>query len=124
MNDQLNERIIVLLDYLSSVAKDDDTFARAEIPQVASEIVAWELWSGVLWIIPCIIGCYISYRLCRKGVVTLKSRGVDESFPLFVVCAVVAFFSAIGLSSNGTNILKSIVAPRLVILDYVRSVAK
>lgn len=54
MNDQLNERLVSLMDYIGSIAKDADAFARAQLPDVAREIVAWELWSGVVYGLICV----------------------------------------------------------------------
>lgn len=123
MNDQLNERLVSLMDYIGSIAKDADAFARAQLPDVAREIVAWELWSGVFLLVPAIVAVWLATFFSRKGMAVMKKNSSNaDPFPWFMGAAVLAVVGAAGTVTSGTSVIKAVVAPRLVILDYVTKV--
>lgn len=121
MNDQLNERLVSLMDYIGSVAKDADAFARAQLPDVAREIIAWELWRSVFLLAPAIAALWLAMLFFRKGKAVIKS---DDPFAWFFIAVVLAVFGTAGAITSGASAIKAVVAPRLVILDYVKEVMK
>lgn len=124
MNDQLNERLVSLMDYIGSVAKDADAFARAQLPDVAREIVAWELWSGVVYGLICIAiiaACVWVFRFALK---IMDDNHDGREIPMFIFSAIVGPVAFIFVLVNTHSIIKAVAAPRLVILDYVKGVLK
>ena len=124
MNDQLNERLVSLMDYIGSVAKDADAFARAQLPDAAREIVAWELWSGVA---RAVFGVTIAFFAVKYGYRVLRyfqrtdPKIAETPWPIAIVVFVIAaIFGACLFADSATTAIRAVVAPRLVILDYVK----
>jgi hypothetical protein len=113
------------MDYIGSVAKDADAFARAQLPDVAREIVAWELWSGVFLLVPAVVAVWLATFFYRKGMAVVKKNSRDaDPFAWFLIATILACVGAAGTVTSGTSVVKATVAPRLVILDYVKGVMK
>jgi hypothetical protein len=124
MTAQLNERLVSLMDYVGSIAKDADAFARAQLPDVAREIVAWELWSGVVYGLICVAILAACVWAFRKAMWLLNNSRECYDIPMFAISVVLGVFAFVGLMVNTNGIIKATVAPRLVVLDYVKGVVK
>jgi len=108
------------MDYIGSVAKDADAFARAQLPDVAREIVAWELWSGVVYGMICVAILAACVRAFRKAMWLVNNSRDCYEIPMFIISVGLGVFAFVGLVVNTQSIVKATVAPRLVVLDYVK----
>lgn len=98
---------------------------RAQLPDVAREIVAWELWRGVFLLVPAVVAVWLATFFYRKGMAVVKKNSRDaDPFAWFLIATILACVGAAGTVMNGTSVVKAVVAPRLVILDYVKGVVK
>lgn len=120
MNDQLNEHLVSLMDYIGSIAKDADAFARAQLPDVAREIVAWELWSSVFFCFTSVAILALCIWVFRKALRAMDDAPDGREIPMFMFSTIVGLISIIAILVNGHAAVKAAVAPRLVILDYVK----
>lgn len=123
---ELQERLIALLDYIGERAKTAEGFAMEQLPLVAREIVAWDFWSNLvgtlMGVVLLTLAAYLIILICRKAEDWLK----QVEFPVPLVASLfIAFFSACGgfgfMSTYLMPFIKAATAPRLVVIDYVRS---
>lgn len=122
---QLDARLASLLDWLETTGRSAESFVYEQAPLIAREIVAWTLWSNLVYSLLGILALVCAGVLVRIGVRmwrTEKDQNVlgmkltGLSFPAFVLVLVGAAACACHIAPT----IKAVVAPRLVILDYVR----
>lgn len=128
MNPEYESKLSALLDYIGSTAKDADGFVREQAPLVAQEIVAWKLGYG-LFIVGfgtalLVFGVFMIRAVVREA----KRPFADQREFVFVGAGIAGMFGvligSINFGCGAYDVLRATVAPRLVILDYVKSVAK
>lgn len=115
------EAIKTLMEWATQI-KDG---VSAELPKLAEEIVAFELWSSVAWIIVCLLTIRASCVLIKK---TTKRReehkATDDDGVTFMVCLVLGVLSTIMLLVNINDTIKAATAPRLVVVEKVVNMVK
>lgn len=125
------EKINAVLSYLlDSVQKVGDV-AADQLPIVAQEIALWGFWSNaityaILLLINVVLWSIIAGCLVTNG--TLFDRDCPSRKGLVaIVCAVMAFYFGIGLSSETLmakgcmrSAVKAYAAPRVYVLDWLR----
>ena len=96
-----------------------------ELPKLAAEIVAFELWSSVAWIVLGALALVLCRRALRWGIAKDKA---DPLCPLGFVTmgmscgiGVVAFVFVLHKTNDA---IKAAVAPRLVIVEKIAGVCK
>lgn len=101
-----------LADLLAYVKKGAD-FAVAQAPAVAQEIVAWELWSSVVLVCTGIVTLVTGFLAVRATMRNYDNVAAGVfgiiAFPVGFVMTVVNIYFAV----------RAIVAPRLVIIEYL-----
>lgn len=118
MNEQLREQLFKVLGSMTTAANDAANFALEQVPLVAQEVVRYQLWSGVVWLVLCIAAQVAVLKVAKY----LSNKCNDE---LAITLAV--FGSILPVIIGLINLqlaIKAAVAPRLVILDYVQELAK
>lgn len=127
-----------LLDWLKTTAERSSEFVEREWPLLANEIVAWHFWSSVtaaclfaaISLSMAAIGCVLlRYWLVRPPIDRDSSiaqdtvtEGIGVGFcSLFVAAALIGFM---GVSPNAYAAVKASVAPRVVVLEYVKGAVK
>lgn len=118
-----------LLEWLKQTAARSAEFVEREAPLVANEIVAWHFWSSIC-------GCLffalltaffvaVSYRTWEPAKREINSHGNPAPVLACIVASLAApvcFF--VGVSLNATEAIKAKVAPRVVIIQYVKGATK
>ena len=124
MNPEVSDKLAHLLDWLGNVVNDADTFARAQLPEVAREIVAWELWSSVGWgslFAIIVVACIVSVVVMLKKTSGMNTGDRMEAIGPFVVpIAVLAAISMMFVAGFANDASRAVIAPRVVIIDYIR----
>lgn len=123
MNDETQKQ---LLEWVGSAAEKGGTFLEQELPLFAHEVVAWYFWSSIF--LCCVFACIgiflvvLSYIL-HSFWAEAKDRYVQEwCVAGMLVTFIFGCFSLFGAStSNGYSAVKAYVAPRVVLLDYVKT---
>ena len=122
-----NERIDQALDFVLQTANDTKGFVLEQAPLVAREIVAWTLWSGVIQAVVCVSLLIVIGRLVRNATARERADGCggDPLDIITIVAGSLAIIFIFGAACFGIGqATKSLVAPRLVIIDTLRSAAK
>lgn len=129
--DRLNEA----LDFILQTAQDGKSFVLDQAPEVAKEIVAWEFWGSVARAAFCMAIFVIAMCVLFKAIGLVRREFGKNVFEqceglimggilATVVSAVVCFVSGAGVGVNGGLAIRAHVAPRLVVLDYVKGVVR
>ncbi len=117
MRDDMDTKLVELLDYVGQVARDADGLVRAQAPLVAQEIVAWYTWSSVL-------GMVVGVAMVVTSVVFLRRTprmSDDDSICLtMVLCSVGLVLGLFGTGHSVANLVKVSTAPRVMVLEYVK----
>ncbi len=140
MSPEMSKQISSILSWLEESARSAQGFAIEQAPLVAQEIIKWELVSSIISLsiitLVCIFLFIFSFWSIKKGkklqelkVEILKAKGVffarEEVNPYTIFGIVAGILSAIiliiGVSIETSDIVKAQTAPRLVIIDYVKS---
>lgn len=153
MTDQTtNDRLNDALDFLMRSMQETKDFTMEQAPLVAKEIVAWEFWKSSLAAVACLVAAVFALLVMRRVAVMVdrhyasvaeqarerkKSDGryslycddVDARYSgeykqLHWIGVGVAIFLCIPVVINTANAVKAAVAPRLVVLDYVKGSIK
>ncbi len=115
------EAIKTLMEWATQI-KDG---VSAELPKLAAEIVAFELWSSLGWMLVCVVTfptCIVlSMWAWSKEMFTHDHPGY---FTVYVVSLALSVLSLVGVVGNAHDALKAYVAPRLVVVEKVVKVCK
>lgn len=123
MSDEVNQRLITMLDYIGEAVKRADGFATEQIPLVVHEIIRWEIASGVCGIIFAllliVLGGWASRWCWKEGENRQSNLSDDTLFFGLIVGAISFVIGAIILPPASMQTVKALIAPRLVVLNYV-----
>jgi len=130
---QTTDRLNDALDFLLRSMQETKDFTMEQAPLVAKEIVAWEFWGGVsnavigvLLVLTSVIVIKTVYRRTAQA----WSGDSDDMVSavggviVMIVCILVVCGSSVQSVNGTTSAIKASVAPRLVVLDYVRGAIK
>lgn len=127
MNDKVNEQLADLLAFVKAGAEKTTDFAVEQAPLVAREIVAWQFWSALVTVVMAaalLVAIWtFSLRIWRKATEEDKSDS-DSVVMYWIVVLTVSLVLVIPMLLNFPTVIKSIVAPRLVVIDYIGRLAK
>lgn len=127
------EKLNSLLDWVGETTKSAQGFVLEQAPLVAQEIVAWELWASVVWVVFGAVGVACLATTARVCWVKAKNHepqdNYDDTVGGFVVAVVFSMLGTLGLffgvcAVQTVDAVKAKVAPRLVIVDYVAKAVK
>jgi cytochrome bd-type quinol oxidase subunit 1 len=124
MTTPTEQNINEAIDWLQKTGGALQDFATEQAPLYCREVVAWEFWSHTIYAAACVIGLmlcvYAAYRIISEGV----KQDAAEALPVAVVPAVASVFLACLLVGQISDAAKAHVAPRLVIVEHLRGLAK
>lgn len=130
MDTTTQDRLNALLDYVGTTVKDGDALLREQAPLVVKEIVAWEFWSSIATIgmTTAILALAIALLFfCMKKAVSDTKSDIDWSEPaaaLLITAAILGVVWLVVVPTNAMSAVKASTAPRLVVLDYLKSAVK
>lgn len=123
MSDEVNQRLVTMIDSIGEVVKRADGFASEQLPLVVNEIIRWEIASGIFGIVSAlllIVLGWLAARWCWKEGESRQSNLSDGALLCSLVVCVISFIiGAIILLPASMQTAKALTAPRLVVLDYV-----
>lgn len=115
------EAIKTLMEWATQI-KDG---VSAELPKLAAEIVAFELWSSVAWLAGCVLAIPVSVAAM---VWSSRDERRDTDHPIaflvFIGSIVVTVLSVVGVGVHSTQAIKAATAPRLVVVEKIKSICK
>lgn len=121
----LEARLASLLDFVGESAKDATSFAVEQAPLVAREIVSWHIAAhsiGALIALGVVVGlAFLAWQIVRhaKQKSPVEREGMRFFAAFLLVLATAALIFAL---VNAGLAIKGVVAPRLVIIDEIRSI--
>ena len=124
MNEELKQQLSAFLSRALDVAEKGIDAAGEQIPMLLQEIVQWQMAKGAGCLVLAIL-CVVVFAVALSNAIKRFSQanGEDKNFALGMFCVIVCVFtfcSAFPAFSNGFLFVKAIVAPRLVIIDYLK----
>lgn len=123
MDQTTTDKLNALLDFVKSGAEKTTDFAAEQAPLIAREIVAWQLWTSLVGIA---FGLVMLFVVCVCLAVCIRNKWKEE--PPVIICGIVGLILGIGvipvICVNTHKTIKATVAPRLVVIDYLKSEVK
>jgi hypothetical protein len=118
----MNEEVTkTLLEWATQIKEG----VSAEFPKLAQEIVAFELWSSIAWIVVCLVAIRGTHVLIKKANNKSESQEfTDYEGATCLLCLVVGLFCAISLLVNINDAIKAATAPRLVVVEKITRLVK
>lgn len=128
MNEELKQKLLTYLQYLENTVGKTNDFVAEQTPLLVQEYVRYSaVYHGTLVVIG--IGILLIALVCAGVMIREFKRYGEDSRPgVIAPCAISGIVSLfIGCILIGHNIdcaIKSLVAPRVLILEYVRDMLK
>lgn len=122
-----------LINWLKDAAESAGEFVQREAPLVANEIVAWHFWSSVGGIAFCSLAASLAWGVAGWFFLRWKAFGYElrdgqkgEGCGILFFALTLTGFAIFlpGLGFNGYEAIKAKVAPRVVIIEYIRGASK
>lgn len=120
----LEARLASLLDFVGESAKDATSFAVEQAPLVAQEIVRWHI---AFYAFGALVGfgVAIALALTARHLLRKAARAAYDTEAYVGIGWALAFFASVAVVFSviqaGTAV-KGIVAPRLVVIDEIKSI--
>lgn len=116
MNPTTEQNINEAIDWLQRTGGSIQDFATQQAPLYCQEVVAWELWSGIAGAVLSLIALIPGILLTRHALRDLEGEDGYMIVPgIFLILCGVAV-----LTCEGSDALKAVTAPRLVIVEHLR----
>ena len=122
MEEQVQKEVF---DWLKTAAEKGADFVSTEAPLVAAEIVGWYFWSSVFLAI--VFGLFSAAFLIAGGLCIQRAVKKDEPepwFPTGMMLGVAGLLFFVPVAVNSYFAVKAAVAPRLVIIDSLKGLAR
>jgi hypothetical protein len=120
------DKIADLLNFIAESASDTKGFVLEQAPLVAHEIVAWVFWSNLIYTIigltMVVFGVRVVMKFGRIFANGFKERPNDfpvEIFPMIGGFALI-LVASLAFLPGVAPLIKSSVAPRLVLIDEIQ----
>ena len=121
MNEELKNQLTQFLAKALDVANKGIDTAGEQIPLVLQEIVYWKLYSNLIGFVLGIMLVFIFIKATRSLIANLD-KGVEDPLILMprIIILIITLVPSFPLLLCGLDALKAFVAPRLVILEYLK----
>lgn len=131
MNEELQKQLASILEAATATAADAKDFMLAELPDVAKQLLLWELWQAAVWmtavgVIP-LVALAFWWRWASKYMKNASTSKDDkDACAGFTVGAtiVVLLWGSVAIVTNTLTIVKVLVAPKLFLLEYAATLVK
>lgn len=124
MNEELKGVLLSYLKQLLGVIENASRLAVDQIPQIVAEKLAYDFWEATFWTLLSAAILILSVFSGRWGWKTLQEdpTGSDGGAPIIAFALVGLIFGTIVFCANSMIMLKIAVAPRLYIVEWLRTV--
>ena len=115
------------LQIINGWLKATGELVKEQAPEVVRQILSYELYSSILWMaIPFVIIVACVFIWVKVSVTIEKDQSSfssDAALNMFfyILITVIIIISVFIFASNTMDLLKVITAPKLVILEYIKS---
>ena len=113
-----SERIGQLLDYLGQTIKDGDGFVREQAPLLAREVVHLQLVSSIVTLVAVGTIATLAWRYLGKLV---RSNNEEYHHAGILFRILVVLVGGLFVFVNGYHAMQAAFAPRMVVMNYIRS---
>ena len=127
MKPEIEQKLVEYLTALESLLKDGKDLAIEQAPEVAKEILRYSMASCSAWALFEIACCYVIYRIGVKAYLAMKEDTNDallSAFPPMLIGGLLFSVFALAAFMNVDQFCKAYFAPRLYVIDYLRSEVK
>jgi len=135
MNQELGNQVARILAGATTLAGQTKEFLQAHLPELARQIVAWELWSNAFpalcWLVAlCVSAFLVSRHMIRAGKFDAKGGyrthwdTNNTAIPIVITFGFVLMAAVPAFCTYAYCCVKPLVAPDLVVLDYIRAFVK
>lgn len=128
MTPEINDKITAIIDKLTHAAEASGGFVLEQAPQLAREIIRYEIYSSAFWVVFSLVILVLTYKSFYRGYKDASKPYGPDNAPggllgeaRMFVSAVFSFIFLIVLLCNSESFIKSLSAPRLILLEYVRN---
>jgi len=121
MKPDVEEKLVDMLNWVEGALKTGSDFMVEQTPLYIQELLAYNFWISLVWFILSLvvfIGCIFGGYRCKKC-----KNPDEELFFVIMILSVPLFISTFGMYEN-TDWFKIKVAPRVYVVDYLRTELK
>ena len=121
MNEQLQQKLTTLLEWTEKAAQTSTKFVAEQTPLLIQEILRYNFWTSLVWfvfgLLVILSSCYGAWRLAKY---LTREEEWDNEGPFILLFLIPLVIGGIVVTTN-TDWFKICVAPRLYVVDYLRS---
>lgn len=114
------ERLTEALDSVLLFVKEGMALAKTEVPIVINELLAWGLWSSVVWLVIGVLLLGIGIFFVVLGIKESRKNSYSDADIFYFILSLI--FSAAGIItsiSHTLNIIQINVAPRVYLIEKI-----
>lgn len=115
MNAELEKQLAELVSAAKQTGTDVASFIAQQAPDVLQQIIAWERFRHGAGLACSLVFLALGLYLLSKA---FRGDSVDSE-PLFIAGAVFAAPSAVIACATTAGLVKTYIAPKLIVLDYI-----
>lgn len=121
MNEELKNQLTQFLEKALDVVNKGIDTAGEQIPALLQEIVYWQIGKNSFALLIAFVFCFTAFVFGLKLIKYSKcSHDADEETSGIILITVSIIISFMTFAITGINIVQALVAPRLVILEYLK----
>ena len=117
MNEELQTKLLEYLNSIEGTISEASDFARAELPLVAQEYLAWVWWGNLVLLIAGGVGLLVGIGLMRWSV---KATSDDGGVILAMGGIVLTVCGSLLTIPSTSRLVKVSVAPRVVLIEKIK----
>lgn len=119
--DNLKDALVEMVTSVTKTVGNGKDFVEAQAPEVAKEYLAWELVKADIWMWSILIVTSLVLGLGILGLVAGDDKDIRIVSGWFIFVAIVLVFIDV---SNILDVVKIRTAPKIVLVEYAKSLIK
>ena len=121
MDPQLKAQLEIFLASLISTTERGLTVAEAQIPQVIQEKLLYDSVEALMYTVLCVLLLIATGFLVRYAMFLYNTKPSDDVWMISTLVSIITAITGFGLTFNIFTLLKIYLAPRVYILEWLRS---
>lgn len=114
MNEHTEKNINEAIDWLQQTGGSIQDFAMEQAPIYCKELIRYELWTGAIWLTLALLMLIVGVVLTWRGLKDDEEGTICSGFALGIISLLVLVLCS-------GDFVKAIVAPRVVIVEHLKS---
>jgi hypothetical protein len=123
MNEKLQNQLTKMLEWAERATSTGVEFVVEQTPLYIQELLVYNFWISLIYFLIGILILVGSMILFIKAISAMKKNDFWECSP-FLTCFLLPIGMGVGLMKENTDWLKIKLAPRVYIIDYLRTELK